>query len=164
MAFDVRTLQKGDDRATFDCGEEPLNTFFRRFAHHHQHKHGISVTWLAVEDSRIGGFITLTATTVNCDQVPSERSFPPLQLPALLIARLGTNIDARGRGVGALLLRTALLTAVRMRRDVGCVGVLVDSKPDAVGFYKRYDFVPTGTSGPQDRLYLPYSAIDDAVG
>lgn len=122
------------------------------------------MTWLAVEDARIGGFITLTATTVTRDQVPAERSFPPLHLPALLIARLGTSVDSRGRGVGALLLRIALLTAVRMRRDVGCVGVIVDSKPDAVGFYGRFDFVPTTATGPQMRLYLPYSAIDDAVG
>jgi hypothetical protein len=31
-----------------------------------------------------------------------------------------------------------------MRDDVGCVGVIVDAKPDAIHFYERYGFQAYG--------------------
>lgn len=108
MAFEIRPLRRDDDRSAFDCGVEALNTFFRRFAHHHQFKHGISVTSVAVNGPRIGGFVTLTATTVLRDIIPSARSLPPLPLPAVLIGRLAVDIGATGHGVGASLLAPAI--------------------------------------------------------
>lgn len=51
-----------------------------------------------------------------------------------------------------------------MRDNVGCVGVLVDAKPDAAAFYAKYGFVqaqaievppvPTTTS-----MFLPISSV-----
>ena len=48
--------------------------------------------------------------------------------------------SGQGRGVGAELLRFVLGIAVRMAGDVGCIGVLVDAKAAAVGFYAKYGF------------------------
>ncbi len=167
MAYEVRVLRREDDRGGFDCGESPVHTFLQRFAHHHQFKHGVSVTWVAVEQGKVGAFATLTATTMGREEVPSTRSLPPFPLPALLLARLGVDRSAQGSGLAKQLLLAAIRAALRMRAEVGCVGIAVDAKPGALGFYARRSFVvirpPTELVG-STRMFLPMEAIDGAVG
>ena len=38
-------------------------------------------------------------------------------------------------------LRSVLMLAQKMSVEIGCLGVLVDAKPEAVGFYKRAGFI-----------------------
>ena len=163
MAFELRALRRGDDRGGFDCGIEPLNVFFRRYAHNHQFKYGISVTWVAADEERVAGFVTVTVTTVSRDAIPSARSLPPLPLPALLVGRLAVDASAKGQGVGERLLGAAIRAARAMHREVGCIGIIVDSKPDAVRFYERYGFrvieEPTEEFGTA-QMYLAYELIE----
>jgi hypothetical protein len=42
--------------------------------------------------------------------------------------------------VDSILLRTVFALAHEMARTVGCLGVVVDAKPDAVSFYERLGF------------------------
>lgn len=167
MAFEVRLLRREDDRGGFDCGEAPVNTFLQRFAHHHQFKHGVSVTWVAVDNSKVGAFATLTATTMGREEVPSTRSLPPFPLPALLLARLGVDQSAQGAGLAKQLLLVAIRSALRMRAEVGCVGIAVDAKPGAIGFYTRRAFVvirPPTEVDASTRMFLPTETIEGAVG
>ena len=55
----------------------------------------------------------------------------------------------RGQRVGSLPLRAVLVLAQRMARDVGCVGVVVDAKPEAVAFYEKLGFVPLEVTAGQ---------------
>lgn len=87
-------------------------------------------------------------------------------LPALRIARLAVDETVQGRGIGAELLKEALLLARRTAESVGCVGVIVDAKQDAVGFYERYGFESMSTvSGalgdrPQPTaMFLPLALV-----
>ena len=57
------------------------------------------------------------------------------------MARLAVDERARGLGVGGTLLRAVLLLAQKMALDFGCVGVVVDPKPEAVVFYEKLGFV-----------------------
>jgi GNAT superfamily N-acetyltransferase len=47
---------------------------------------------------------------------------------------------AQGRGVGLTLLKAVFVMARAMAGDFGCIGVVVDAKPQAVTFYERYGF------------------------
>jgi GNAT superfamily N-acetyltransferase len=58
----------------------------------------------------------------------------------LRLARIAVAPDAQGEGNGRVLLRAVFTLAWRMSHDFGCVGVLVDAKPQAVGFYGRLGF------------------------
>jgi hypothetical protein len=46
----------------------------RRYANNHPFKYGISVTRVAVDEDRVAGFVTVTATTVSREAIPSARS------------------------------------------------------------------------------------------
>ncbi len=162
MAFEIRLLRR-EDRADFDSGEEPLNQFFSRFARDHQFKHGISATSVAAADEKIGGFITLTGSTLLRGDLLNTGSLPSFPLPVLLVARLAVAVDAQGHGVGSQLLAVALRTATKMRREIGCLGVEVHAKPAAVAFYQRFGFTAIeGSHGPQTRMFLRYGLIERA--
>ncbi|HEV7428277.1 MAG TPA: GNAT family N-acetyltransferase, partial [Thermoanaerobaculia bacterium] len=91
--------------------------------------------------------------------------------PVVRLARLAVDETVRGQGLGAQLLRFVFTLATRMATDYGCVGVIVDAKPDAVAFYAKYGFttvdVVEGQSDarPQARpMFLSLRAIEDAIG
>ena len=63
---------------------------------------------------------------------------------------------ARGQGLGRQLLRFVFQLAVRMAGDYGCVGVVVDAKPDAVDFYRQYGFISVDVvEGQSDARPMP---------
>jgi hypothetical protein len=43
--------------------------------------------------------------------------------------------------VGSALLRSTLILAEGLAETVGCVGVVVDARADAVAFYERLGFI-----------------------
>jgi predicted N-acetyltransferase YhbS len=142
--MEIRALRDGDDRSQFRCGEPDLDRFFHKFAGQNQFKHHVGVTYVAVEDQRILGFVTISPAHVEIDGVPAtgRKKLPRYPLPVLRLARLAVDEAARGQGLGAQLLRFALQLALRMADDYGCIGVIVDAKEGALDFYARYGFLP----------------------
>ena len=78
-------------------------------------------------------------------------------------------MSAQGMGVGGQLLKFVLTLALRMAREFGCVGVIVDAKPQAVDFYEKYGFIrveavdvlPDRVPSPTP-MFLPMRAISAA--
>ena len=117
--------------------------FLQRFAGQSQFRHHLGVTYVAVDGRDILGYATVAAAHVEIDGLPAaaRRNLPHYPLPVLRLARLAVEQSAQGQGLGLQLLRFVLRLALRMADDYGCVGVLVDAKPDAVAFYARYGFL-----------------------
>jgi GNAT superfamily N-acetyltransferase len=142
MSVTIRRLEPGDDRDQFRSGHADLDRFFHRFAGQNQFRHHVGVTYIAVEDDAILGFVTVSSSEIEIDALPTQRrrQLPRYPLPTLRLARLAVAETARDRGVGQALLRFALTLARRMADAVGCVGVVVDAKPEARTSYLRYGF------------------------
>lgn len=142
----VRRLRPDDDRSRFCCGQPDLDRFFLRYAGQNQFKHHVGVTWVAVEavgdDARILGFATVSASQIEGNDLPPSlrKRLPRYPLPILRLARLAVDESAQGRGVGLSLLRAVFVLARQMAGDVGCVGVVVDAKAEAISFYERFGF------------------------
>ena len=159
----IRRLAREDDRSSFTCGQPELDEFFRRQAWQHQSKRA-SVTYVATEGDQLVGFVTVCpGTLIREDLGPAFRHHPPFPLPILLVARLGVSSSAHRQGIGATLLKHSLRLTVSLIETVGCVGVVVDAKPDSVAFYEKYGFRRISTTvGRFQRLFLPVSAIPPA--
>ena len=71
-----------------------------------------------------------------------RRRLPAYPLPILRLSRLAVDERFQGHGIGRLLLRAMLELALEMRNRVGCIGVIVDAKPDTVPFYLSLGFKP----------------------
>jgi GNAT superfamily N-acetyltransferase len=144
-AIEIRPLRADDDRSTFSCGQPDLDRFFQHYAGQNQFKLHLAVTYVAASDSRILGFATVAASSLERNRLPSarlRRRLPGYPLPVLRLARLGVHARVQGSGVGRVLLRHVLGLALDQRDRLGCVGVVADAKPDAIAFYERFGFVP----------------------
>ena len=174
MAIEIRKLSKHDDRTGFCCGDAQLDHFFQVFAGQNQFKHHVGVTYIAVEDEVLLGFVTVSIGSLEHEDLPNahRKRLPRYPLPILRLARLGVSIDAQGRGIGARLLREMFIIAQDLKTKVGCVAVIVDAKADAVGLYERYGFTPLielvegrmATYPANTPMFLPVDEIPHPTG
>lgn len=142
--IEIRPLVRDDDRSGFSCGQPDLDRFFEHYAGQNQFKLHLAVTYVALVESRVVGFATVAASSVERVSVPSARlrkRLPAYPLPVLRLARLGVDTRAQGLGIGKALLRHVLSLAVGQRDRIGCVGVVTDAKPEALSFYQALGFV-----------------------
>lgn len=168
----VRRLETRDDRSGFHSGNIDLDRFFQRFAGQNQFRHHIGTTYVALQGSHIVGFVTVSSGEMVSEKLSRalRRHLPSYPLPVLRIARLAVDDRVKGLGIGRLLLRTMLELALEMRDRVGCIGVVVDAKPEAADFYSSIGFETIGLVGGAigDRpepiaMFLPVRQIDAAV-
>ena len=164
----VRTLRPEDDRGAFTSGDEDLDRFFRKYAGQNQFKHHVGVTYVATDGQALLGYATVSASSIEIEDLPARqrKKLPRYPLPVLRLARLATEQQMQGRGVGKLLLRFVLQLARDMADDFRCVGVVVDAKEGAVAFYERYGFerfdVLQGGSNARpmpQAMFLPLGSI-----
>ncbi len=171
--MEIRALHEGDDRSQFRSGDADLDRFFQKFAGQNQFKHYLGVTYVAVEAARILGFATVAPGHVEIDSLPAaaRKKRPRYPLPVLRLARLAVDEGTRNQGLGGRQLGFVLQLALRMANDFGCIGVVVDAKPDAVDFYRRYGFLSIDPiEGQSDArpspipMFLATRAIRGAIG
>ncbi len=139
----ARPLRPEDDRSAFHSGQPDLDRFFHRYAGQNQFRHHVGVTYIAVDDgAQILGFATVSASQLETTDLPSSqrRRLPRYPLPVLRLARLAVHEEAQGQGIGFHLLRMVFTLTRKMAGEIGCVGVVVDAKHEAVGFYGRFGF------------------------
>jgi GNAT superfamily N-acetyltransferase len=165
---EIRRLRASDDRSRFRSGDPELDRFLLSYAGQNQFRHHIGVTYVAVEEDDVLGYLTVAPGGIEIDDLPAalQRGLPRYPLPVLRLARLAVDSKVRGRGLGERLLRFALGLALTMTENYGCVGIAVDAKPGAETFYARYGFraidVVEGQSDARPRptpMFLPASEI-----
>ena len=167
-AVDIRALRPTDKRDLFCSGDANLDRFFRLFAGQNQFRHHIGATYVAVVGPAVLGYITVSASHIEIKDLPrpARRRLPRYPLPVLRLARLAVDQHARSRGIGRSLLKTAFQLAHEMSDRFGCVGIVVDAKPQAVAFYQRHGFheMEVVQGGLGDRpsptpMFLPIGSI-----
>jgi predicted N-acetyltransferase YhbS len=170
--MEIRPLREADDRTAFRSGEPDLDRFFAKYAGQNQFRHHIGTTCVAVEGGRIQGFATVAPGNIEGEALPmaTRRRLPHYPLPVLRLARLAVDASARSAGVGGALLRHVFLLALEMAAAYGCVGVVVDAKPDAVSFYERFGFAPLDVTQGQvesrprpTTMFLPLELVALAI-
>lgn len=142
--MEIRPLQAQDDRSRFSSGDADLDRFFAKYAGQNQFKHHIGTTYVAVESATIWGYATVSMAHGEVDALPEplRKRLPRYPLPVLRLARLAVAEGGQGQGIGSALLFAVFKLALSQAEPVGCVGVVVDAKPQAVAWYSRFGFAP----------------------
>ncbi len=165
---DIRPLRYSDDRSGFCSGNPDLDRFLSRFAGQNQFRHHIGTTYIAAGGNTIMGFATVSASHIEIRDLPDihKKGLPKYPLPVLRLSRLAVDMTCQGKGVGRRLLKFIFLLAYEMAEKFGCIGIVVDAKPEATNFYRRYGFseldVIDGNLEDQTRtvaMFLPLKAI-----
>lgn len=163
-ALSVLGIEESHRREEFDCGEEALNHYLRRYARQN-HEHNIARTFVAVDETdRVLGYYSLASASIEFVSLPADvaRRVPRYPVPAVRIARLGVDRSMHGKGLGGTLLANALRRILTASSEVAVKVVLVDAKNDrAADFYKRYGFREL-TDTPMI-LFLPIETVIEAA-
>jgi GNAT superfamily N-acetyltransferase len=122
---------------------------------------GTAATWVLCRGTEVVGYYALAMGSVGHAGAPSRlRRGQPDPVPVLLLARLAIARTEQGRGLGADLLRDALLRALAGARHYGARAVVVDAVDErAEAFYQHHGFVPLGGR----RLYRRVADIERAL-
>lgn len=142
--MEIRPLRPQDDRSGFSSGEADLDRFFVKYAGQNQFKHHIGTTYVAADGEVIRGYVTVSMAHLEVEDLPERlaKRLPRYPLPVLRLARLAVSTQAQGQGVGSALLLAVFRIALSQADVAGCVGVVVDAKPQAIEWYARFGFTP----------------------
>jgi len=155
---DAEPLTAAHAVSAFDCGVESLNLWLKR--HALQAASSGSARTYAIRDTkhdRVVGYHAMAAAAVSPAQATARaaKGMPRHPILAVLLARLAVDTDVQGRGLGAWLLRDAMLRAVSVSDVLGVRALLVHAiDDDARAFYIRYGFEPSPTDALNLQLLL----------
>lgn len=137
---------------SFDCGREALNRFLVRYAMQNQQA-SASQTYVALSDVQVVGYYTLVVGQVEFDTAPVRltKGLAKHPVPIMLLARLAVGVGWQGKGLGAGLLKDAMLRTLQAADIAGIRAFAVHAKDDeAKSFYERFDF----SASPSDPYHL----------
>lgn len=143
----IEKLQRTHVLEAFDCNREALNRFLNRYAFQNQQA-GASQTYLALSDAEVVGYYTLVVGQVEYIDAPERltKGLARHPVPIMLLARLAVAATWQGQGLGAGLLKDAILRTLQAAEIAGIRAFGVHAKDDeAKAFYERFDFLASPT-------------------
>jgi ribosomal protein S18 acetylase RimI-like enzyme len=161
--YRVKRLGLHHDRVAFVCGEDTLDTYLRQRARQDDDRN-VAKTFVLfdIQAERVAGYYTLSSSSVQLVELPSEtqRTLPRYPfVPVVLLGRLAIDRDYQEQHLGEVLLFNALRRAFAVgTREIAAMAVIVDALHDgARRFYERYGFqrFSNDTLG----LFLPMQTI-----
>lgn len=148
----VEKLRKDHEVEGFDCGKEALNRFLRQHAWANLQANAAQ-TYVVADGRKVFGYYSLTAGSVTHDgasrRVTAVQARHPIAV--VLLARLSVDKTRLKEGIGAALLKDALVRVLNAADIVGAGALLVHAKDEeAKSFYEHFNFEPS----PSDPLHL----------
>jgi GNAT superfamily N-acetyltransferase len=128
----------------FDCGRASLNVWLERHARQAAAV-GSARTYVIVDarQERVVAYHALSAAALEREGASSRtvKGMPQYPIPVVLLARLAVDLSVCGRGLGAWLLRDAMLRTLAAADTIGVRAMLVHAiDEDAAAFYLRHGF------------------------
>jgi predicted GNAT family N-acyltransferase len=158
--FTIRPLGK-ENRAAFSCGEQALDTYFKKQASQ-DIKRRVGAVFIVIDENNvIAGYYSLSSTAVLLKDLPADISnkLPKYPLvPSTLLGRLAVDERYRGYRLGEYMLIDALKRALEASQEIGSAAVIVDAKNQkAKTFYLKYGFIELPDQ--PFRLFLPMGTV-----
>jgi GNAT superfamily N-acetyltransferase len=151
---DPEPLAPGHILDGFDCGRTTLNVWLARHARQAAAT-GSARTYVVgdAQQHRVVGYHALTAAGLEREAATPRviKGMPRYPVPVVLLARLAVDVSVTGRGLGAWLLRDAMLRTLAAADTIGVRALLVHAADDdARRFYLRHGLEPS----PSDPMHL----------
>lgn len=146
-------LAKGASLEGFCCGDDVVDRWAKRYAPHAKER-GTAVVYVTYCGGVPAGFYTLSSHSVQRADVSGGwlKRNAPEQIPAVLLGMLGVDERFKGQGLGAQLLRDAIVRSLGVADAIGAKALIVDpTSSEAAAFYAHFGFAAVPGS---DRMYL----------
>ncbi len=150
-------LTPEDDLTAFDSGLPPLDDWLKRRAPANEEAGG-SRTYVVCAGGRVVGYYALaTGAVAPAAATGRVRRNMPDPVPVMVLGRLAVDRAYQERGLGAGLLRDAILRTLQAAELGGIRAILVHAiSDDAKRFYERHGFV----GSPVDPMTLMITIAD----
>jgi len=135
-------LAAGHDLSDFDSGVAALDDWLRRRAAQNEVA-GASRTYIVRSGKKVAGYYSLAVGAVAHENIPGhvKRNMPD-PVPVMILGRLAVDKSFQGQGLGAGLLRDAVLRTLQAAEIAGIRALLVHAiSVEAKRFYERYGFI-----------------------
>lgn len=149
-------LERGHLLDAFECRSVEQTDWLRW---HARHSTGVGTTRVLVvtptDSDAVVAYYAWCMASVALAEVPPRirKGAGRYPQPVALLARLGVDVDHQGRGLGAGLLRDAILRTLALGEEIGCRGLLVHAETtEARDFYLH--LVPEFEASPTDGMHL----------
>ncbi|MDP2833588.1 MAG: GNAT family N-acetyltransferase [Pseudomonadota bacterium] len=153
--FRVAPLEAGHDRTLFNCGSEPLDSYFQKQVTQDIRRRVTACFVALTREQRIAGYYTLASASLLLSDLPAGigKKLPRYpSVPAVRMGRLAVDQNFKGQGLGGALLADALDRAIRS--EIAAFALMVDAKDEpAAAFYRHHGFIALPTSPLA--LFLP---------
>jgi len=143
----VEKLRADHETESFDCGKGELNRFLQRFAFANQ-RANTAQTYVVCRGKRIVAYYSLTVGQAEHQDAPSRivQGIARHPVPLMVLARLAIDGREQGQGLGAALLKDALLRCAAAADIAGIRALFVHAKDEeAAAFYRHFNFQPSPT-------------------
>ncbi|HRJ41674.1 MAG TPA: GNAT family N-acetyltransferase, partial [Caldilineaceae bacterium] len=140
-------LAEGHEYTNFSCGEVGLDEWLARRALSNQLA-GASRTYVVTVENRVVAYYALASGSVMAGEAPGRvRRNMPNPIPVIVLGRLAVDQRWQGQGLGAALLRDAVLRSLQAVEIVGIRAILVHALHEkAAAFYRNAGFRPSSIS------------------
>jgi GNAT superfamily N-acetyltransferase len=127
---------------SFRCSKPALEFWLKQRARRNQLE-GASRTFVVCADNEVVGYYALSAGAVLHETVPGNiRRNMPEPIPVAVLGRLAVHSDWNGQGVGAGLLKDAVLRTAKLAEEMGIRALLCHAIDEsAKEFYLHHGFV-----------------------
>lgn len=138
-------LEESTDINKFDCGEEELNLFLKKFAFLFQSRHfGVTMTCTREMDQKLIGYYTVCPASIQRESFPEKFMTGPRPnpIPAFRLCRLAVDKKYQNQGYGQILFIHALQKCLDQSKQIGGSVMIIDAKhARAKQFYEHYGFI-----------------------
>ena len=142
-------LRLDHDIQGFDCGRPSLNDWLKKKALKAQQVGGSARTYVVcLSAERVVGYFSLATGSINREDVPGKvKRNMPNPIPVVLLGRLAVDQTLTGQGIGAGLLKDALMRIINAAEQIGVRAVLVHALDEqARNFYLKHGFYESPTN------------------
>lgn len=156
-------LTREHDLAAFDSGVAALDDWLKRRALADEEAGG-SRTYVVSAGGRVVGYYALaTGGVAQAEATGRVRRNMPDPVPVMVLGRLAVDQECQARGLGAGLLRHAILRTLQAAELGGIRAILVHAiSEEAKRFYERHGFVASPV-GPMT-LMITVADANKALG
>jgi predicted N-acetyltransferase YhbS len=147
-----RPLLETHETERFDCGNEFLNDWLKKFALVNSRSNSAK-TFVVCEDNKVIGYYSLAMGSVDYEAATLriKKGLARHPIPVIVLAKLAVDLDYQKKRIGVSLLKDSFLRSLMISEHIGTRAVFVNAKDDhAKTFYEHHGFQPL----PSDTLKL----------
>lgn len=137
--YHYEKLTKDHDLSNFSCGVDDLDEFLKEDALDQQEKN-LNVTYLAMYDDEIIGYVSILADLVKCDKLDKNIKAHYSDYPAVKIGRLAVDKKYARMHIGTEILDSISKFIKKLSKNLGIGYITVDAYCSARKFYSNNEF------------------------